>query len=103
MFINRTRLTLNRAKTAFIPRGGHGPKLSEPTGYLFGRKPGEKVEKEGWETYWLIGFWGSLATAAVGLYYKPDTRIRTKALEEAKRRMDARGDTLDYPHTIYRA
>ncbi|KAJ1674478.1 hypothetical protein EV182_003198 [Spiromyces aspiralis] len=88
---------------SYLLRGGHGPHLSEPGGYLFGRKPGQKVEKEGWEAAWKYGFWGSFAVLAVGLYYKPDTRIRTTALKEAQQRMESREDTLDYPRTAYRA
>ncbi|KAF2188321.1 hypothetical protein K469DRAFT_661034 [Zopfia rhizophila CBS 207.26] len=62
-----------------------------PTGWLFGVKPGEKYEKEGWEGVWLWGFCGSLALAAVAYAYKPDTSIQTWALEEARRRLEAEG------------
>lgn len=56
--------------------GGHGheSQYDPPAGWLFGVKPGEKYEKEGWEnlTFWvfipmMVGF--------VGVYaFKPDTR-----------------------------
>jgi hypothetical protein len=41
---------------------------------LFGVKPGEKYEKEGWEgpIYW--GFCGSMVVAVVAYAFKPDTR-----------------------------
>jgi len=45
-----------------------------PTGWLFGVKPGEKPETEGWENVWFYGFFGSLAFGIVGYCYKPDTR-----------------------------
>lgn len=47
----------------------------EPTGgWLFGVKPGEKYESEGWENVWYYGFFGSLLFGVVGYCYKPDTR-----------------------------
>jgi hypothetical protein len=39
---------------------------------------------------------GSMAMAAVLLYYKPDTSIQTWALREAKERMEARGEKYKY-------
>nr|OQO18524.1 hypothetical protein B0A51_12215 [Rachicladosporium sp. CCFEE 5018] len=62
-----------------------------PGGWLFGVKPGEKPEKEGWENVWYYGFFGSLAFGVVGYWYKPDTSIQTWALEEARRRLEAEG------------
>jgi hypothetical protein len=44
-----------------------------PSGWLFGVKPGEKAEKEGWENIWIYGFFGSLAFGVVGYAFKPDT------------------------------
>lgn len=59
-----------------IVRGGdsHGSHYDAPGGWLFGVKPGEKYEKEGWEgpMYW--GFCGSIAFAIVAYAFKPDTR-----------------------------
>jgi len=75
----------------------HGaPQFNEPSGYLFGEKvrsdeifcwknqfnlpyfkplpPGQKRIKEDWENIWYWGMFGSMAFAAVILYYKPDTR-----------------------------
>ncbi|KAF9229354.1 hypothetical protein BS17DRAFT_723032, partial [Gyrodon lividus] len=97
----------------------HGaPHYNEPSGWLFGEKPlppGQKRVKEDWENIWYIGMFGSMAAAAVLLYYKPDTRrvvlfppvpstsnylslssIQTWALKEAKERMEARGEKYKY-------
>jgi hypothetical protein len=69
--------------------------------------------KEEWENIWYVGMFGSMAMAAVLLYYKPDTRlvtsssvrpiiqsglcsIQTWALREAKERMEARGEKYKY-------
>ncbi|XP_006454394.1 Ndufb11 subunit of NADH dehydrogenase 1 beta subcomplex [Agaricus bisporus var. bisporus H97] len=75
------------------------PQYNEPSGYLFGEKPpppGQKRVKEDWENIWYWGMFGSMAFAAVMLYYKPDTSIQTWALEEAKNRMEARGEKYKY-------
>ncbi|KAK7058905.1 hypothetical protein VNI00_001529 [Paramarasmius palmivorus] len=58
--------------------------------------PGQKRVKEGWENIWYIGMFGSMAFAAVMLYYKPDTSVQTWALKEAKERMEARGEKYKY-------
>ncbi|KAL8781926.1 MAG: hypothetical protein Q9194_000119 [Teloschistes cf. exilis] len=44
-----------------------------PSGWLWGIPPGEKREKEGWETVWIYGFFGGLLMAAAAYAYKPDT------------------------------
>jgi hypothetical protein len=79
-----TRLTALRAPaprtTAFFSTthaarsGGHESHYDPPTGWLFGVKPGEKYEKEGWEgpIYW--GLCGSMAFGVVAYAFKPDTR-----------------------------
>lgn len=36
--------------------------------------PGQKRKKEAWENVWYVGMYGTMAVAAVLLYYKPDTR-----------------------------
>lgn len=46
---------------------------------------------------WYVGMYGTMALAAVLLYYKPDTSMRTWAYNEAKARMEARGEKTDYP------
>ncbi|KAI0313735.1 Ndufb11, NADH dehydrogenase 1 beta subcomplex subunit [Amylostereum chailletii] len=78
----------------------HGaPHYNEPTGYLFGEKPlppGQKRVKEDWENVWYYGMFGGMGMAAVLLYYKPDTSIQTWALKEAKERMEARGEKVEY-------
>lgn len=50
--------------------GGH---YDPPTGWLFGVRPGEKAEKEGWENIMYYGFCGSLAVCGVAYAFKPDT------------------------------
>jgi hypothetical protein len=57
-----------------VRAGGHESHYDPPNGWLFGVKPGEKYEKEGWEgpIYW--GLCGSLALAVVAYAFKPDTR-----------------------------
>ncbi|PQE04412.1 hypothetical protein CJF31_00010377 [Rutstroemia sp. NJR-2017a BVV2] len=69
----------------------HGDHYEPPSGWLFGVKPGEKAEKEGWENIWVYGFLGTCAFGVVGYAVKPDTSIQTWALEEARRRLEAEG------------
>jgi hypothetical protein len=52
----------------------HEDHYDPPTGWLFGVKPGEKYENEGWENVWVYGFFGSCLFGVVGYCYKPDTR-----------------------------
>lgn len=52
----------------------HEDHYDAPTGWLFGVKPGEKYEKEGWENVWFYGFYGTIAFGIVGYWFKPDTR-----------------------------
>ncbi|TFK77033.1 Ndufb11, NADH dehydrogenase 1 beta subcomplex subunit [Pluteus cervinus] len=75
------------------------PHYNEPSGYLFGEKPlppGQKRVKEDWENIWYLGMFGSMAFASVMLYYKPDTSVQSWALNEAKARMEARGEKYLY-------
>jgi len=78
----------------------HGaPHYNEPTGNIFGEPtltPGGKRKWEWWEPIWYFGIYGGMALAAVGLYFKPDSSIKTWALNEAKARMEARGEPTDY-------
>jgi hypothetical protein len=53
--------------------GGHGPEFDPPTGWLFGVRPGEKAEKEGWEGLMFYGFCGSLVVFSMAYAFKPDT------------------------------
>lgn len=52
----------------------HGSHYDPPSGWLWGIAPGQKYEKEGWETifYWM--FCGGCVAGAVGYAFKPDTR-----------------------------
>lgn len=59
--------------TARRAADAHGPQYDPPTGWLFGVKPGEKPEKEGWEGLMLYGFGGSLLLFSVAYAFKPDT------------------------------
>lgn len=71
-----TRRTANFSTTAQRRAGaghGHGPEYDPPTGWLFGVKPGEKAEKEGWEGLMYYGFCGSLVVTGIALAFKPDT------------------------------
>ncbi|KAF2200076.1 hypothetical protein GQ43DRAFT_374695 [Delitschia confertaspora ATCC 74209] len=80
--------------TSQVLRGGsgsHESRFDPPTGWLFGVKPGEKPEREGWEWIWYIGIYGTLALTTVLYVFKPDTSIQTWALEEARRRLEAEG------------
>lgn len=52
---------------------GHGPEFDPPTGWLFGVRPGEKAEKEGWEGLAYYGFCGSLVAFGIAYAFKPDT------------------------------
>ncbi|XMA10202.1 hypothetical protein WAI453_002993 [Rhynchosporium graminicola] len=54
----------------------HEDHYDPPSGWLFGVKPGEKPEKEGWENAFVYGFFGSLALGVVGYAFKPDTSSR---------------------------
>lgn len=51
----------------------HSDHYDPPSGWLFNVPPGEKYKKEGWETVWVWGVWGSLGATAVAYAYKPDT------------------------------
>ncbi|KAI0174999.1 ESSS subunit of NADH:ubiquinone oxidoreductase-domain-containing protein [Pestalotiopsis sp. NC0098] len=72
-------------------KASHGPQYDPPTGWLFGVKPGEKYQNEGWEKPFIYGFCGSIVLAAIAYGFKPDTSIQTWALEEARRRLEAEG------------
>ncbi|CAI6227981.1 unnamed protein product [Periconia digitata] len=83
---------INRPFSQTVTRAGdHGTSYDPPSGWLFGVKPGEKYQKEGWETIWFWGFYGSIGLGIVAYAFKPDTSIQTWALEEARRRLEAEG------------
>ncbi|KAK4103323.1 hypothetical protein N658DRAFT_408413, partial [Parathielavia hyrcaniae] len=71
--------------------GGGGMQYDPPSGWLWGVRPGEKYQNEGWEGPFFYGFWGSMIVFAVAYAWKPDTSIQTWALEEARRRLEAEG------------
>lgn len=50
-----------------------GSQFDPPTGWLFGVKPGEKYQKEGWENIFYYGFCGSLVVFTIAYAFKPDT------------------------------
>jgi hypothetical protein len=52
---------------------GHEDHYDPPSGWLWGIKPGEVREKEGWEGIWIYGFFGSLIAGVVAYSFKPDT------------------------------
>ncbi len=53
--------------------GHHGDHYDPPGGWLWGLRPGEKYEKEGWENLFYWGIYGSLAVTGVAYAFKPDT------------------------------
>ncbi|KAF9337735.1 hypothetical protein BG006_003094 [Podila minutissima] len=87
-------------KTVQLLRGsGHAEGYNQPTGYLFGEKPlpaGAKRVKEDWESLFFYGFMGSMVLGTAVIYYKPDTNVHTWAYREAKARMEARGESVEY-------
>lgn len=70
------RTSRSFTSTALRKAGDHAHEdhFDPPGGWLFGVKPGEKYENEGWENVWFYGFYGSLLFGIVGYCYKPDTR-----------------------------
>lgn len=95
--VQLSRATLSRYGQRRL--ASHGTHYNEPSGNLFGEKPlapGQKRVKADWENIWYIGMFGTMGFAAVMLYYKPDTSIQTWALNEAKARMEARGEKYRY-------
>ena len=70
---------------------GDGMEYDPPSGWLWGVRPGEKYQNEGWEGLFFYGYWGSIIVAMVAYAFKPDTSIQTWALEEARRRLEAEG------------
>lgn len=55
-------------------QGGGGMQYDPPTGWLWGVRPGEKYQNEGWEGPFFYGFWGSIIVFAIAYAWKPDTR-----------------------------
>ena len=62
------------SSTALKSGDGHESHYDPPSGWLWGIPPGEKPKKEGWETIWYWGFWGSLLVLGVGGWvYREDS------------------------------
>jgi hypothetical protein len=66
------------------------PAYHAPTGWLWGIRPGEKSESEGWEIPMAI-FVAAFAGFGIALAFKPNDRLDTWALEEARRRLEKEG------------
>ncbi|KAI8054379.1 ESSS subunit of NADH:ubiquinone oxidoreductase-domain-containing protein [Syncephalis plumigaleata] len=81
------------------------PQYNEPTGYLFNEKPtpGKKRVREDWEIPYIYGGGAILIAASIALYYKPKRDVSTWAYEEARQRMEMRGDLPTYERTDPRA
>ncbi|KAH0842625.1 NADH:ubiquinone oxidoreductase [Fonsecaea pedrosoi] len=69
---------------------GHDDHFDAPAGWLWGQRPGEKYEKEGWEGFAWV-FVASWVVAVAAYTMKEDTSIQTWALEEARRRLEKEG------------
>jgi hypothetical protein len=52
---------------------GGGMQYDPPSGWLWGVRPGEKYQNEGWEGPFFYGLWGSFLVFAVAYAWKPDT------------------------------
>lgn len=55
------------------PDHGHESHYDEPGGWLWGIRPGEKYEYEGWEYIMWYGFTGSWIVAIIAVVNKEDT------------------------------
>ncbi|KAJ1921626.1 hypothetical protein IWQ60_005372 [Tieghemiomyces parasiticus] len=90
------------ARGALLRRAGIAQEFNQPSGWLFGEKPlkpGQKRKWESWEFPFYFLYWGGMGVFALAYHYKPDTKIQTWALIEAKKRLKERGENFDYPHT----
>lgn len=70
--------TSSAAPAAHPPAADHGEHHEEshydpPGGWLWGIRPGEKYEKEGWEDIFIYGFGGCFLVAGVAYVFKEDT------------------------------
>jgi hypothetical protein len=62
------------SQTQITRGGGSESHYDPPSGWLFGVKPGEQYEKEGWEGAMFWGFGGACAFGVIAYAFKPDTR-----------------------------
>ena len=69
-----------------------------PTGWLFGVKPGEQYEKEGWEGPMFWGFGGACAFGVIAYAFKPDTRyvFLTSELGDSKMELEMEGGEEEF-------
>mmetsp|Transcript_9648 Transcript_9648/g.21960 ORF Transcript_9648/g.21960 Transcript_9648/m.21960 type:complete len:133 (+) Transcript_9648:46-444(+) len=63
--------------------GGQHHAADEPNGWLFGVKPGEKPEAEGWE-YISYGVVGGFIVLMIAASYRPKTSIKVWAMDKIK-------------------
>lgn len=70
-----------------VRHASHGPHYNQPSGYLFGEKPGTR-QKEDWENLYMYGMFGGMALFGILYLYKPDTTVQTWALAEAKKKIE---------------
>ncbi|KAF9392152.1 hypothetical protein CPB97_003797 [Podila verticillata] len=57
---------------------------------------GAKRVKEDWKSLFFYGFMGSMVFGTAVIYYKPNTNVHTWAYREAKTRMEAHGESVEY-------
>lgn len=69
----RSPRAATRPFTTTMQKRGGGSSYEPPTGWLWGVKPGEKQEKEGWENAMYYVFIPSCLLLVVALAFKPDT------------------------------
>jgi hypothetical protein len=70
---HRLRAAAATFSTTARRAGGGGMQYDPPSGWLWGVKPGEKYQNEGWEGPFFYGLWGSIIVFAVAYAFKPDT------------------------------
>lgn len=68
-----TTIAVRSFSASTAKKSGGAPQFDPPTGWLFGVKPGEKYQKEGWEDLWYWGYYGGLVVFIIAYAFKPDT------------------------------
>lgn len=69
----RTCLRPYVAMSRYMASHSHEAPYDVPSGWFLNMSPGGKAEKEGWESIFYYGFFGSLFATAVAYVYKPDS------------------------------
>lgn len=64
---------LHHLSTQHEVHGEHESEYDPPGGWLWGIRPGEKYEKEGWEGLFIYGFGGTVIAAGIAYAFKEDT------------------------------